>query len=45
MRNFKNNSNTKKKDLKIYEDRIQKVNLKWVDQVLNILSPLISKKK
>ena len=45
MKNFKNNSNTKKKDLKIYEKRIQNVNLTWVDQVLNILAPMISKKK
>lgn len=45
MKNFKNNSNTKKKDLRIYEDRIQNINLTWVDQVISILSPLISKKK
>ena len=45
MKNFKNNSNTIKKDLKIYENRIKNVNLIWVDQVLNILKPMISKEK
>lgn len=45
MKNFKNNSYTKKKDLKIYEKRIQNVNLTWVNQVLNILEPMLSKKK
>mgnify|MGYP001161036474 CR=1 FL=1 len=45
MKNFKNNSYTKKKDLKIYEKRIRSVNLTWVSQVLNILEPMLSKKK
>ena len=37
MKNFKNNSNTKKSDLNIYKLRIEKENLSWVNQVTHIL--------
>ena len=45
MKNFKNNSNTKKSDLNIYKLRIEKENLIWVNQVTHILKNQFSKKK
>tara|TARA_B100002051_G_C16736043_1_gene641254 strand:+ start:704 stop:1387 length:684 start_codon:yes stop_codon:yes gene_type:complete len=37
MKIFRNNSHTKKTDLKIYENRIKNENLKWVKQIVEIL--------
>lgn len=45
MKTFKNNSKTKLKDIKIYEERIKKINLIWVSQIIKIIKKNISKKR
>jgi len=37
MKNFKNSSKTKIKDIQLYEQRIKKIDLIWVSQIINIL--------
>lgn len=43
MKIYKNNSETIIKNLKIYEERIKKIDLIWVNQIINILKTNISK--
>ena len=45
MKTFRNNSKTKLNDIKIYEERIKKINLIWVSQIIKIIKKNISKKK
>tara|TARA_B100000900_G_C20510608_1_gene687823 strand:+ start:234 stop:896 length:663 start_codon:yes stop_codon:yes gene_type:complete len=45
MKNFKNSSKTKIKDIQLYEQRIKKIDLIWVSQIINILKRHLNKKK
>mgnify|MGYP001464757439 CR=1 FL=1 len=45
MKNFKNSSKTKIKDIQLYEQRIKKIDLIWVSQIINILKRHFNKKK
>ena len=44
MKNYKQDSKTKKLDIEIYKSRIERKNLIWVEQITNILKKKIYKK-